>query len=227
MRACSQTHEADSSPALSRQAVAVRAGAMLTFIVLVLLRLPAVTRHGRFWAEEAKLYFHNAWIMPWWQVLFRPANGYLSLYANVGGLLARYCVPLEQAPRVTAALALLAQCLPILVLVTARDRWLRPAPILFAAVLLLAMPPLCDEVWLNTANSQFHIALAAALCVALDAPSGWSGRTRGALLDLRTAVRPDHHRAGADPAWSGPCGTGNARGWCKPPASWPAPRHSC
>ncbi len=163
---------------------------MLTFIVLVLLRLPAVTRHGRFWAEEAKLYFHNAWIMPWWQVLFRPANGYLSLYANVGGLLARYCVPLEQAPRVTAALALLAQCLPILVLVTARDRWLRPAPILFAAVLLLAMPPLCDEVWLNTANSQFHIALAAALCVALDAPSGWSGRTRGALLVLAPLCGP-------------------------------------
>ncbi len=173
-----------------RSLAAVRACALLIFIVLVVLRLPVVSEHGRFWAEEGRLYFRNAWRLPWWQVLFRPENGYLSLYANMSALLARYCVPLEEAPRLTTGAALLAQCLPILVVVTARDRWLRPAPVIFAAVLIIAMPPLCDEVWLNTANSQFHIALAAALCLALEAPAGWSGRLRCMLLFLAPICGP-------------------------------------
>ncbi len=174
----------------SPAAVAVRAGAQLAFLVLVLARLPVLVEQGRFWAEEGTLYFRNAWTLPWWQAALRPENGYLNLFANLAGILARWCVPLQDAPRLTTGLALLAQDLPILLLITARDRWLRPAPIVLAAVLLVAMPPLCNEVWLNTANSQFHVALAVALCLALEAPAGWSGRARGVLLVLAPLCGP-------------------------------------
>ena len=183
----------DTAPGrgFSRLQIVVRACALAAFIALVLLRLPVVVAQGRFWAEEGALYFHNAQTLPWWRAALRPEHGYLSLFANLAGLFADYCVPLAQAPRATAGLALLAQCLPALILVTARDTWLRPVPAIVASVLLIAMPPLCDEVWLNTANSQFHLALAAALCVALDVPAGQGNRRwRSAFLVLAPLCSP-------------------------------------
>jgi hypothetical protein len=139
------------------------------FVALVWLRLPEIMRHGRFWAEEGRIYFHNAWVMPWWQALLRPAVGYLNAAANLAGLLARLA-PLRQAPHVANAIALLLQTLPVVLLATARDAWLRNPIVLTAGALLLATPPLQEEVWLNIANSQVHIGLATALCLALEVP---------------------------------------------------------
>jgi hypothetical protein len=163
---------------------------LAVFVALVWLRLPVPMHDGRFWAEEGTLYFAHAWTLPWAQALLISSNGYLSLAANVGGLLARYAVPLEDAPHVTAMFALGLQALPALLLATARDAWLRKPIVLMAAMLLLAMPPVCDEVWLNLANSQFHLALAAALCLVLAIPSGMYGIPRNVLLFLTPLSSP-------------------------------------
>jgi hypothetical protein len=152
------------------------------FVLLVWIRMPEITRHGRFWAEEGSVYFENAWRLPWWQALLRPHVGYLNLAPNLATLLARYIVSLPHAPNVTTAIALAIQTLPALLLATARDTWLRNPVVLFAAMLILAMPPVCDEVWLNTALSQFHLALAAGLCLALDVPVGAGAALRAVLL---------------------------------------------
>ena len=175
---------------MQTNAIILRLILLLLFVSLVVTRLPIVTLQGRFWAEDGSLYFHNARLLPWWQAAFRPQNGYLSLIANLSGILANALVPLDRAPLVTEILALFVQMLPAIILLTSRDMWLRTAPIVSATILLIAMPPLCDEVWLNTANSQFHVALAAALCVSLDAPAGWSGRGRNILLCLAPLCSP-------------------------------------
>jgi len=145
---------------------------------------------GRFWAEEGTLYFAQAWTLPWWKALLTSSTGYLSLAANLGTLLARYAVPLESAPHVTTIFALILQTLPALLLTTARDAWLSRPVVLITAMLLLAMPPVCDEVWLNLANSQFHLALAAALCLVLDVPSRINGAPRALLLFLAPLSAP-------------------------------------
>jgi hypothetical protein len=160
------------------------------FVALVWLRLPVPMHDGRFWAEEGTLYFTHAWTLPWVPALLKSSNGYLSLAANFGGLLARYAVPLEDAPHVTAMFALSLQALPALLLTIARDSWLRRPIVLIAAMLLLAMPPVCDEVWLNLANSQFHLALAAALCLVLETPCGAYGIPRNVLLFLTPLSSP-------------------------------------
>jgi hypothetical protein len=161
-----------------------RVGPFICYLVLLCSRLPIVVRHGRFWAEEGTLYFHNAWTLSWHAALFRPEVGYLSLVANVSALAARWLVPLERAPHVTTDIAIAVQALPVLILCTARDEWLRRPSILFAAALLFALPAGCDEVWLNTPNSQFHIAVAVALCLVLQMPLSQAGRIARAVLVL-------------------------------------------
>ena len=168
----------------------VRLAAVLAFVAMVWFRMPLIMQAGRFWAEEGTIYFLHAWTMPWWRALFLPANGYLSLAANAAGLLAHDLVPLRDAPHVTTAIALAIQVLPAILLATARDAWLQRPAVLFAAMILIGMPPACDEVWLNTANSQFHLELAAALCLVLDTPSGVWAVLRGALVFLTPLCGP-------------------------------------
>lgn len=146
------------------------------FVAIIWLRLPDIMRHGRFWAEEGHVYFANATTLPWWRALFKTELGYLNLPATAATLCARYLVGLDNAPHVTTAIALVLQCLPAIVLLRAQDGWLRKPYVLAAALLLLAAPVSGDEVWLNTINSQVHIALACALCLALEIPAGAWGR---------------------------------------------------
>ncbi len=164
--------------------------ALAVFVALVWVRIPEIMHYDRFWAEEGTVYFARAWTLPWWQALWAPASGYLNLAANAAGLAARYLFPLHDAPRVTTLVAFAFQALPAVLLVTARDAWLRRPAVLFAAILILAMPPVCDEVWLNTTNSQFHLALAAALCLALEVPIGVGAPARRLLLFLAPLCSP-------------------------------------
>ena len=164
--------------------------ALAVFVALVWLRMPQIMRHGRFWAEEGRDYFANAWNLPWWRALTATDVGYLNLTANVAAVLARYLVPLEQAPHVTTAMALCLQALPAILLVTAADAWLARPHALLAAILLLAMPPGSEEVWLNTPNSQFHVAAAAGICLALDARSGRNTGYKAVFLVLAPLCSP-------------------------------------
>ncbi len=165
----------------------VRVLAIELFLALVCIRIPPIIRFGRFWAEEGTIYFLHAWTMPWWRALLMPANGYLSLLANAAGVAARLA-PLREAPHVTTAVALAVQTLPAILLATARDGWLQRPTVLLSAMLLLSMPPVCDEVWLNTANSQFHLAVAAALCLVLGTPAGVGAAAVRRLLVFLTPL---------------------------------------
>ena len=142
--------------ALSGRSALWRSVLLAAFVALVWLRMPEIMHHGRFWAEEGRVYFVNAVALPWWRALFRPEVGYLNLPANVAGLCARAFVPLEDAPHVTTVIAMALQCLPAVLLITARDGWLRQPVVRAAAVLLLAEPVAGDEVWLNTINGRLH-----------------------------------------------------------------------
>jgi hypothetical protein len=163
--------------------------ALVAFVVVVALRLPHILE-GRFWAEEGRDYFAFAWTLPWWQALFKPEVGYLNLPATASPLIARYAVPLEGAPLVTTILALFFQSIPALILVSARDPWLRSPWVLLAALALLATPPGGDEVWINTPTSQFHLAVAAALCLALEVPAQAGAWIRGIFLGLAPLCSP-------------------------------------
>lgn len=163
----------------------------LLFAALVCLRMPDILLHGRFWAEEGKVFFEEAWRLPAGKVLFAPYGGYLNLVANAGAVGARCLVSVERAPYVTTALALVFQTCPAILILWSGASWLRSRWAIVAALLILATPAASEEVWLQTLHSQFHLAVCAGLILAMPAQSGrWLNAFRLALLALGPLCGP-------------------------------------
>ncbi len=159
------------------------------FAALLFIRMPGVLR-GRLWAEEGRVFYEHAASMPAWQALFLPYAGYLNLVANAAPIIARSLLPLEGAPWIVTFVGLIFQCCPAIVLVCARDAWLRPPLVRIAALLLIATAPQVEEVWLQTLHSQFHLALCAAIILALDVPPRLLAMFGGVLLFLGPLCGP-------------------------------------
>lgn len=141
---------------------------LLIYLGLLVWRAPEIVLAGRFWAEEA-LFFQQARHTDLFTALAAAPLGYLNLPANLAAWLASR-VPLELAPRVTVSVALLVQMLPALLLLRGGVPGLRAWWQRWLALLLLLVVPPSQEVWLNSVNAQFHLAIAAALV--LVAPAG-------------------------------------------------------
>jgi hypothetical protein len=151
--------------------------ALAAFLAAVAARLPKVALKGRFYAEEGPFFFGYAWHMPWRDALTHTLGGYLNIVAS-GATLADAALvragwlSLEHAPYFTEAVALAFQACPAVLVLTARADWLTGRWRRLAALALLATPPLAEQVWLHTLHSQFHLGVAAALLLALEAEAG-------------------------------------------------------
>ena len=152
------------------------------FLLLTILRMPVVVFEGRFWAEEAKVFYFHAATTPWPQALVYSYAGYMNLGANIAAVAARHLAPIDYAPRVTLLFAFAAQICPALLLVTSHATWLRSRLAMAASLLLLAAAPAAEEVWLNTLHSQFQLALCVALILALEIEPGGRELFRRILL---------------------------------------------
>jgi hypothetical protein len=147
---------------------AIRLLILALSVLVVYARTPILLHRPRFWAEEAVVYFRLAWEGPWLAALAAPHNGYLSLVNNVTAAFAANLVPLERAPLVTTLAALLCQLAPIAIILFGRIPLLAGLPRQAVAVLIVLLTPPSAEVWLNTINSQFHLALATGLLLLED-----------------------------------------------------------
>ena len=167
-----------TAPALRRDlGLFGRSFALLAFLVAVAARLPEVAVKGRFYAEEGPFFFGYAWHMPWRDALLHTLGGYLNLVASAATLADAALVragwlSLDHAPYLTEAVALAFQASPAVVILTARADWLTGRWRRLAALALLATPPLAEQVWLHTLHSQFHLGVAAALLLAVEAEAG-------------------------------------------------------
>lgn len=136
---------------------------MAAVLMLIYYRAPILLTEGRFWAEEAYIYFNFAISYPWQDVILLPHLGYYSLFSNVTSLIAAYAVPLEYSPLVTTYAALLVQLIPAWLICYTRIPELNSVFIKSMAlgIILFIIPSY--ESWLNSINSQFHFSLACAL----------------------------------------------------------------
>ena len=176
--------------------VGQKCGLLAAFALLVALRIPRAWPHGRFLDEEGTIFFAYAWHRPALDALFRSFGGYLNLAANATTLLDVELVrggilPLEFAPYLTMITALLFQCLPALLILTGRAGWLTRRWAVVAALLIVAIGPRTEEVFLDVLHIQFHLALCVALILALDSPRSWRARIGyGVILILAPLCGP-------------------------------------
>ncbi|MFC2140307.1 hypothetical protein ACFLQ1_01140 [Candidatus Auribacterota bacterium] len=147
---------------------------LLLFIYggLILIRVPDLILSGRFWGEEGAVYFAFSYTEPFFKTLFFTHLGYYSLLNNFSALAAVHLVPLEYAPYITTGIAFLVQLLPAMLIVfNSRElfgsRLLTTAAV---AIILFSLPN--HEVWLNTINSHFYLAIVTAVILILPAPQG-------------------------------------------------------
>lgn len=161
-----------------------RVSVLVFFSALVLLRLPNLVLHGRIWAEEGSNYLDTALKTGWYGGLTQVWGDYFNLWANLATTVAAQTFPLEYAPYVTLVFALVAQSLPIAVLVFLSETLFVPV----VGALLIATLPMAEEVWLNTINSQAHLLLASGFVLALPTPPTRIKRTFCYVLLLITSL---------------------------------------
>lgn len=158
-----------------------RLGLLFAFAMLLVSRVWQAVWYGRFLGEEGTIFFAYAWHRPAWEALWRSFGGYLNIGANATMLAAARMVregyiSLENAPHFTMFVALLFQLLPAVILLTGNGRWLSSRWAVVASLLVLALCPISEEVWINTMHIQFHLVLCCGLILALGVPYSGAGR---------------------------------------------------
>lgn len=130
---------------------------------MIVWRAPGLIVEPRFWAEEGTRYFRTAFAYSespsWYRGLLQIQRGYFALWPNLAVTAAANLVPLEEAPRITTGLALLVQLAAIAALLWLECELWRHWAIKAISVLGMLFVPLSGEIWLNTINSQFVLAV--------------------------------------------------------------------
>ena len=172
-------------------AAQVARGAILAMACAVMAwRAPLLLRQPRIWAEEGTVYLAYAFANPAWKALVAPHQGYYHLYANLATLVA-LLAPMRQAALVTTLLAFAAQALPLAVVLWGRSRLWPSLPRQLLAVTVILLTPSSGECWLNTINSQFYLALTAALLLVEEPPRSAARRwIHRAILGLAVLSGP-------------------------------------
>lgn len=162
----------------------------LGLALLVCARMPEIIIKGRFWAEDGAVFFPRAWVMPPWHAIWRSYGGYLNLVANTATVAARWILPLRYAPYLSIGVGLFFQLVPPILLLTARDVWLRAIRVRLVAVLLIVLIPGSEEIWLQDLSSQVELTLACGIILALDTCGGWMAAFRLGILLLAPLSGP-------------------------------------
>jgi hypothetical protein len=157
---------------------------LISYIFLMLYRVPELILRGRMWAEEATIYFAPAYINRWYEALFTPHLGYFSLFNNFAAILAATIVPLEYSAILLVSLAAVIQTIPLVLAFQCKEGVLSTLQgrLALCGALLFILPN--HEVWLNTVNSTDYLAICAGI-ILISHPSTRSATiTRWVIIAL-------------------------------------------
>src|ERR1700757_2192511 len=128
--------------------------AFLFACLILFARRPDAFLHARFYAEDGAVFYGMAYNYGWWRVLLTSYKGYIHLFPRLVASLA-LLFPLTVAPLVQNLLAIAAEVLPVILLLspmTAKWGSLRFRAVL--SMLYLAVPN-CGEILCSITESQW------------------------------------------------------------------------
>jgi hypothetical protein len=137
-----------------------RAILLAVYGLLVSLRCPWLMLHGRIFGEEGTVYLRTAWLSRPLPALIAPHLGYYALWPDLCGIFAAHLFSLSFAPLVMTWCAFLVELLTGYLVMECEVFTTVRAKAAALVVLLLAANL---EVRLNTINSQFYLAVCAAI----------------------------------------------------------------
>ncbi|NLV73111.1 MAG: hypothetical protein GXY52_00275 [Chloroflexi bacterium] len=140
---------------------------ILLIAALSYWRAPNLFHDPRIWAEEGAVYLSTAYYSGFWRALVVPHQGYYALVPNVATLLA-LGAGIPRAAMITTLVAFIVQLLPIALIAFSRSQWWQRPAVRLIGVLIVLLAASSGEVWLNTINSQFYLAVATFLILAED-----------------------------------------------------------
>jgi len=130
---------------------------LISSVIVVIIRHIEFFIYPRFWAEEGRVYFLDAYINKF-SSLWDSHQGYYSIIPNFATYFATYA-PLEYAPLVTTFISFLVQLLPFyLILINKSDLLNTSFKKILASMVILFIAH-TGEIWLNTITSQFHFII--------------------------------------------------------------------
>lgn len=148
------------------------------FLILFSRRTDAIL-HAQFWAEDGKYFYADGYHYGW-RCLLLPYGGYLHTTPRLVGLLAQL-VPFASAPLLMNLCGIAFQILPLNIFLSSRFNIIPFVWRVIGGFLYLALPNIF-EIHANTANLQWHLALASCLIVLARSDDRLAWRMFDALL---------------------------------------------
>lgn len=160
--------------------------ALLLFFLLPTRRLSLFV-HPNFYAEDAQVWFSQAYSGGWLHSLTLPDSGYLSTLQR---LLTGFAliVPFHLAPLVDAIVGLIVQILPVPILLSERCRNWSPLSVRCIFAGLYALFPNGSEIHVVLTNSQWYFALALVLLAFAEQPKTLFGKVADIAFFLLAGI---------------------------------------
>jgi hypothetical protein len=144
-------------------------------MIALFCRSPRMLTEAQFYAEDGTIWFAQAYNGGWLHSLILPQAGYLNTMPRIAAGLA-LLVPLQWAPLVMAIVGMSSQALPVPILLSPRLRTLAELPTRMILAAIYVALPNASEIHIVATNSQWHLALAAALVALAKGPRTWPSR---------------------------------------------------
>lgn len=123
-------------------------------IVLLLIRRPDAVLHAQFFAEDATVFYSQAYHEGGFKALLVPHNGYFCLVQRLVAALSLF-FPLQYAPLFSNVVALLVKVLPVALILSDRFEIKNAkAKVKYVLVLLYILIPCGAELHANITNAQ-------------------------------------------------------------------------
>lgn len=160
----------------------------LCAIIILILRRPDMILYPQLWAEDGLLWVASAHNIGAWQPLFIPVAGYFQTISRLAGAIT-VLFPLEWAPALFNATALMIRALPVALLFS--NRYTRVVPSVEGKILLAAaylLMPNSEEILANVTNAHTYLALLAIMTIVAPAPTTRAQKITDAVTYSISAV---------------------------------------